>query len=203
MPRVSVTAGYYRRQFYNLQIIDNQNVSSERLESVHDLGADLDPRLPTSGQPIALYNLNANKVGTAIDNLYTFFDLNQATYNGFEVSANVRFNKRSCSAASRPIAGRPRRATVRSRRTASRMRAPGHPRATTRTRCASATPSRRSAPRSRLSAAYNLPYDFQVSGSFLAIPGPSVNANYAVTGGHRRTPDRRLDRPAPTRSLST
>jgi hypothetical protein len=27
MPRVSVTAGYYRRQFYNLPIIDNQNVS--------------------------------------------------------------------------------------------------------------------------------------------------------------------------------
>ena len=28
MPRLSVTAGYYRRQFYNLQIIDNQNVAA-------------------------------------------------------------------------------------------------------------------------------------------------------------------------------
>jgi hypothetical protein len=32
-----------------------------------------------------------------------------------------------------------------------------------------------------VSASYTLPYDFQVSGSFLAIPGPSVNANYTVT----------------------
>ena len=28
MPRVSVTAGYYRRDFYNLQINDNQNVGT-------------------------------------------------------------------------------------------------------------------------------------------------------------------------------
>jgi hypothetical protein len=33
----------------------------------------------------------------------------------------------------------------------------------------------------KVSAAYQLPWDSQLSGSFIATPGPSVNANYAVT----------------------
>ena len=33
----------------------------------------------------------------------------------------------------------------------------------------------------KLSAAYSLPWEFQLSGSFIAAPGPSVNANYTVT----------------------
>jgi hypothetical protein len=32
-----------------------------------------------------------------------------------------------------------------------------------------------------MSAAYQLPWDFQLSGSYLAVPGVSVNANYTVT----------------------
>ena len=32
-----------------------------------------------------------------------------------------------------------------------------------------------------MSAAYQLPWEFQLSGSFLAQPGPSVAANYTVT----------------------
>jgi hypothetical protein len=33
----------------------------------------------------------------------------------------------------------------------------------------------------KLNAAYQLPYEFQLSGSFIATPGPSVAANYTVT----------------------
>ncbi len=33
----------------------------------------------------------------------------------------------------------------------------------------------------KLSAAYQLPWEFQLSGSFIATPGPSVAANYTVT----------------------
>ena len=40
VPRLSVTAGYYRRQFYNLQVIDNQNVAASRVEPLHDRDAD-------------------------------------------------------------------------------------------------------------------------------------------------------------------
>ena len=92
MPRLSVTAGYYRRQFYNLQIIDNQNVAASDWNPFA-IATPTDPRLPTSGQPIPMYSLNANKVGIATDNLYTFSTANNTTYNGFEVSANARFNK--------------------------------------------------------------------------------------------------------------
>jgi hypothetical protein len=33
----------------------------------------------------------------------------------------------------------------------------------------------------KLSGAYQLPWEVQLSGTFMAIPGPSVNANYTVT----------------------
>ena len=35
MPKVSVTAGYYRRKFYNLRVSDNQNLTRDELELVH------------------------------------------------------------------------------------------------------------------------------------------------------------------------
>ena len=65
----------------------------QRVESVHASRRRPTQGCPTSGQPIQMFNLNANKVGTATDSLYTFSTANQTTYNGFEVSANVRRNK--------------------------------------------------------------------------------------------------------------
>ena len=47
MPRLSVTAGYYRRDFYNLQINDNLNVGTERLvgalQHQHSVGSEASP----------------------------------------------------------------------------------------------------------------------------------------------------------------
>ena len=40
----------------------------------------------------------------------------------------------------------------------------------------------------KASASYNLPYDFQVSGSFSSIPGPAVNANYTITAAIANRP---------------
>jgi hypothetical protein len=40
----------------------------------------------------------------------------------------------------------------------------------------------------KVSGAYQLPWEFQLSGTFMAIPGPSVSANYTVTAGNRRRP---------------
>ena len=76
MARVSVTAGYYRRQFYNLEVIDNQNLARDRLEPVHDRDADRSAAADCPAQPITMYSLNANKVGIATDNLRTFSDIN-------------------------------------------------------------------------------------------------------------------------------
>ena len=51
VPRLSVTAGYYRRQFYNLQVLDNQNVAVSEWNQ-YTIPTPTDSRLPTSGQPI-------------------------------------------------------------------------------------------------------------------------------------------------------
>jgi hypothetical protein len=40
----------------------------------------------------------------------------------------------------------------------------------------------------KASAAYSLPWDVQLSGSFSAIPGPSVSANYTITSAIANRP---------------
>ena len=92
MDRLSMTAGFYRRQFYNLDVIDNTNLTADEWNTF-GITTPTDTRLPLSGQPITMYSLNANKVGVATDNLRTFSDVNRTIYNGFEVSANARFSK--------------------------------------------------------------------------------------------------------------
>ena len=92
-PRTSVTAGYYRRDFYNLQVNDNQNVALTDWSAPFTISTPTDPRLPLSGQAIPLYNLNAGKVGVATDTLVTYSTANKTTYNGVEFTANVRRDK--------------------------------------------------------------------------------------------------------------
>ena len=179
VPRLSVTAGYYRRQFYNLQVIDNQNVAASEWNP-YTIATPIDTRLPTSGQPIQMFNLNANKVGTATDTLYTFTNANSTTYNGFEVSANARFSKLLMFGGLTTD----RRATT---SCDGNTNSNGLPNVTAGTsardnpnalRFCDAIPPFRSTV--KVSGAYTLPYDFQLSGTFLAIPGDSINANYAV-----------------------
>ena len=87
MDRLSMTAGFYRRQFYNLDVTDNTNLAVTDW-SPFNITAPTDPRLPDSGSVITMHTLNANKVDVATDNLRTFSDINTSVYNGFEVSAN-------------------------------------------------------------------------------------------------------------------
>src|SRR5438105_1354781 len=89
MPRTSVTVGYYHRDFYNLQVADNQNLTTADWTAL-SVAVPTDTRLPLSGQALPLYTLNPAKVGIATDNLLTYSTQNKSTYNGFEVSANVR-----------------------------------------------------------------------------------------------------------------
>ncbi len=87
-----MNVGFYRRQFYNLDVIDNQNLALTDW-TPFTISTPTDPRLPLSGQPIEMHSLNANKVGVATDNLRTFSDVNRTVYNGFELSANLRREK--------------------------------------------------------------------------------------------------------------
>jgi hypothetical protein len=163
LPRLSVTAGYHRRQFYNLDVTDNLNLSVDDWTEFTILTPN-DPRLPTAGQPITMYSLNANKANTPTDNLRTYSSINRTTYDGFEVSATARFSKvlffGGVTTDHRPSASCDERDDPNDLRF-----------------CDPPSPFRTTF---KLSGAYQLPYDFQVSGTFLATPGPSVSANYTV-----------------------
>jgi len=171
-PKVSITGGYYRRQFYNLDVIDNVNLAATEWNSF-GIVTPTDPRLPLSGQPVTMYSLNTNKVGTATDNLRTFSTVNHTTYNGIEVSANARFSKLLMFGG---VTTDRRASTDCDGSTAAATTARDNPNGLRF--CDSIPPFRTTF---KVSAAYQLPYEFQLSGSFIATPGPSVAANYTVT----------------------
>ena len=181
MPRMSVTVGFYHRDFYNLQVVDNQNLTAADWTAL-SIATPTDPRLPLSGQAIPLYTLNANKVGIATDNLLTYSTQNKSAYNGFEVSANIRRDKfilfggvttdrlitTACDG-SNATDGTSGRDNPNGLRFCESVRATsGQPAGVFRTTV-------------KASAAYSFPYDIQVSGSFASIPGPAIAANYTVT----------------------
>jgi hypothetical protein len=91
-PRLSASAGYYRRDFYNIQVNDNLNVGPSDWIS-YTVNTPTDSRLPLSGQPITLYTLNPTKVGVATDNLATYTTGNKVYYDGVEFTVNARGTK--------------------------------------------------------------------------------------------------------------
>jgi len=185
MARTSVTVGFYHRDFYNLQVVDNQNVAAADWTQL-SITTPTDPRLPLSGTPIPLYTLNPTKVGTATDNLYTYSTQNKSSYNGFEVSANLRRDKfllfggvttdrlvtSGCDGSTVLDVGA-RAASARDNPNSLRfcdvlLATSGQPAGVYRTTV-------------KASAAYSFPYDIQLSGAFSSIPGPGVRADYTVT----------------------
>jgi carboxypeptidase family protein/TonB-dependent receptor-like protein len=88
LPRVSVSATYYRRNFYRLEFQDNllRSLNDWTPVTVYD---------PIDGAPIRAYNLNVAKRGLVdiLDTNTPNSDLRRRTYNGFELSANARLPK--------------------------------------------------------------------------------------------------------------
>jgi hypothetical protein len=162
---VSVTAGYYRRDFYNLQVNDNLNLAPTDWINGYSINTPTDTRLPASGQAIQLYSLNPAKVGGATDTIVTYSSLNKTTYNGFEVTANARRNKLIVFGG--VTTDRRASTTCDARDSLNDLRF-----------CDAVPPFRTTV---KASAAYTLPWDINVSGSFASIPGPGVSANYTVT----------------------
>ena len=172
MERVSVNAGYYRRNFYNIEILDNQNLALSDW-TPFTVTTPSDERLPLSGQPIEMFTLNANRVGVATDILRTFSTANSTTYNGIEVSANLRREKLLLFGG----INTERRAVIDCDGTTTANTTPRDNPNGLRF-CDSVPPFRTTL---KLSGAYQLPWEVQLSGTFMAIPGPSVSANYTVT----------------------
>ena len=152
-----MNAGYFRRQFYNLDVNDNLNLAVDEWNPF-TVATPTDQRLPASGQPINMYSLNANKVGTPTDTLRTFSSINTTTYNGVEFSANARLSKLLMFGG-----------ITTDRRASKTCDERDNPNGL---RFCDAIPSFRTTVKA--SFAYSLPADFQLSGTFIAQPGPSV-----------------------------
>ena len=92
IPRMSVTVGYYHRDFYNLQVTDNQNLALSDWTALLDRHADR--HAAAALRPAdSVVQPEPDKVGVATDNLLTYSTANKTTYNGVEFTANVRRDK--------------------------------------------------------------------------------------------------------------
>src|SRR5688572_5081080 len=174
MERVSMNAGFYRRQFYNLDVIDNQNLALTDW-TPFAITTPADPRLPLSGQPIDMFTLNTNRLGVATDTLRTFSTINRTVYNGVELSANLRREKLLLFGG---INTERRAQTECDGNTTTTGNGSGRDNPNALRFCDSIPPFRTTF---KMSGAYQLPWEFQLSGTFMAIPGPDVDANYNVT----------------------
>ena len=161
---MSVTAGYYRRQFYNIAAEPNFAVNPN---TDYTPFVVLRPRTRTcrcGGEQITLYNLNPNKQGQ-VNEIRINSDGRSRIYNGFELSINTRFPRGfafggitfereavdSCADLTNPNS----------------------------LRFCERTPPFRGL--YKASAGYMLPYDVQLAGSFQARPGISINSDWTVT----------------------
>jgi hypothetical protein len=92
-PNVSLTGGYYRRQFYNLTADVNTAVDPAADYTPFTVTGPKHPNLPNGGgELITLYNLNPNRQG-AVNNIRINSADRSRTYDGFELNVNARFGK--------------------------------------------------------------------------------------------------------------
>jgi hypothetical protein len=167
MPNFSVTAGYYRRQFYNLSFTTNLDVDPDRDYTPFTIAGPTHPNLPDGGgEIITLYNLNDNKRGV-VNSLQTWSTTRTRVYDGFEVSFNGRLPRGFVFGG------------ITTERTATDSctdLANSNPNG--RRFCRQVPPFRTLY---KASGSFTLPYNVQLGGSFQARPGIPVGADYTVT----------------------
>ena len=179
---ISVTGGFYHREFQNLNITRNLAVTPVADYTVYNVVAPLDARLPGGGgEVIPRFNLVTAKLG-ASDSVSTFSADNTRIYNGFEVSVRGRLPKGGFV-----LGG------VTTERTATNDCDVSNSDPNNLRFCEKNPPFRTLY---KASGAYTLPYDVQLSGSLQAVPGGDIAANFtynsafagvALTGGGNRT----------------
>ena len=187
VPRVAVTAGYYHRHFQNLYYTKNTLVDPVADFTTYTITVPQNPNLPNGGgQVITMYNLLPGKQGL-VYNVRTWSANNARVYNGFEVSVNGRLPRGGFI-----FGGITWDHTVTDECTDLGNLAGGNPTNSNPNNlrfCHQAPPFQALY---KVSAAYTLPYNVQLSGSFQARPGITIGSFYtfnsavagvAVTGG--------------------
>lgn len=96
-PRVSVTAGWYRRKYGNQTLTVDQRYNSSSYDGPFCVNAPLDPNLPSGGgYPVCgLYDLKPALVNLPPSSLLTFssnYGGETNIYQGYDVSLIARFN---------------------------------------------------------------------------------------------------------------
>jgi Carboxypeptidase regulatory-like domain len=169
LPRVSVSAGYYHRTFYDL---------THTVNTLVDVAADYTPvQLPDprgSGQTITIYNLSPAKFGKT-NPTDTTSSGNRLYWDGIDLSANGRigsagrlyggltmgaFSQNICDVVDPNFTGS--------------LSAPVYG----LNYCKSAGPWQ---PLFKLGGSWPLPLDTQISGTFSSFPGAPENITYGVT----------------------
>jgi carboxypeptidase family protein/TonB-dependent receptor-like protein len=163
-PRVSVTAGYYHRSFYNIQYTTNTLVNPDTDYTPFNITIPRNPNLPDGGgQVITMYNLNPNKLGL-VNSVLTWSKHNTRVYNGFEVSGNARFSRGFVFGG------------ITTERTATNECADlSNSNPNTRRFCDRTPPFQTLF---KASGAYRLPYDVSTSLTFQARPGIGIGSFY-------------------------
>ena len=169
LPRMSVTAGYYHRMFYNLTHTVNTLVDQATDYNPVQIA---DPR--GNGQAITIYNLVPAKLGKTNP-----VDMTSATnrlyWDGVDLSANGNFGVGGRVYGGVTLGGNSQDMcdVIDSNFTGS-LTAPVFGKAF----CASSAPWK---PLVKVGGSIPLPFDTQVSGTFSSFPGAANNISYGVT----------------------
>jgi hypothetical protein len=164
LPRLSVSGGYYRREFYNLSQTINRAVDTVADYTPFTIVGPRNERLPGGGgEVITLYNLKTAKLG-AVDNLVTYSPINKNRYNGYEVNLNGRLKNGGLVFGGITVG-----------RTESNACDVSNP---NDLRFCNAVPPYQGI--YKVGWNYPLPFKFAVNGSYQQIPGGAIQANYAV-----------------------
>jgi len=164
-PRVAMTVGYYRRQFYDIQYTKNNALDPVTSFTPFTITIPANPNLPDGGgQLVTAYNQNA---AVANDNVTTWSTNNTRVYNGFELSVSARFRRGFA------LSGITTERIATNNCTDLNNSNPNNLRF-----CNQVPPFQTLV---KVSAGYQLPYAVQLSGTFQARPGISIGSSYTYT----------------------
>jgi hypothetical protein len=168
LPRVGVSAMYFRRSYGNFPLFDNRAVGPDDYDP-YCITAPVDSRLPGGGghQICGLYDLNPSKVGQ-VDNYATLASKHgeqQEVYTGFDFSINARVSQRLLLQGGTST-GRTMTDTCDA---GLKVDSPSD------LYCHTETPFLTSV---KFLASYTLPWGVQVAGTFQNEPGAMIIANY-------------------------
>ena len=188
LPRMSTNVSYFRRWFGNFFVTDNQNWTQADF-SQYCVTAPIDARLPGGGgnQICGLYDISPAK-SPLIDNVITSagkFGRQTETYNGVDITVNLRlahgaFLSGGVNTGTFGLVGNTGQSSMDRCLVVDSPR-PGYDSSTPQAQGSFCTVDMPWLTQVRFAGTTNLPWDFQVSGTFMSNPPPYITATYTIS----------------------